>query len=394
MVPLSERDAVTQRAKADTEMRAVYAFLFDEPFDFTSETAFPHADLLRAVASGDTDAFTREVASYQKRRTSESSGWYENDSLVFLLLVGCERFGVATQFLDPILTARERNTNPIPKQVNEVFRALTRKDHGMDSPFSFIKLPLLHLAGQLDLSSEAALKVYRELTQAGNIGQLSPFLQLLALRAYDLVLSERRPHPFENFDALVKALESYREHTSPRQAFNLLWALPYKWWIGLISLVALALSFTFGLGQRASESVASRQRPAGLQALVHVDATNHELPAVRGLARQFLSSGPTNEPCLAVAVQTSHLRITAGKFSLEASTSVGTVLGAQAWLIHPTEGGVVQSLLPTQHGPRAARAFAASGDADDYLIMVLFVQPSQTMTADQVAATIVLRTLD
>lgn len=398
MVPLSERDVVTRRAKADAEMRAVYAFLFDEPFDFANESAFPHADLLRAVAGGDSAAFLSEVAGFQKRRTSEGSGWFENDSLIFLLLVGCERFSVSPQFLDPMLTARERNTNPVPKQVNAEFRALSRKDYGTESPFSFIKLPLLQLAGRLKLSSDAARKVYHGLTQAGLINQLSPFLQLLALRAYDLVLLDRQPKPFENFEELVRALETYQEKASLRQAGKLLWALPYKWVLGAISAVALVLSFAFGLGQQASDrshAVDSvRKRPAGLRVVSQTDAMGHELPSVRALTRQIHSVKPADEHWAAVAVQTSPLAGPAAKFSLEASTAAGHIAGAHAWLVHSTEGGPALTLLPVQQGPQSARAFAETGESGDYVIYVLIVRTPQQAGLGQIASTITLRTLD
>ncbi|MBK8091213.1 MAG: hypothetical protein IPK32_04275 [Verrucomicrobiaceae bacterium] len=394
MVSLSERDAVTQQAKDDVEMRAMYAFLFGASFDYCSETAFPHSDLLRAVVRADVDAFKLEVANYQKRRTSEGSSWYENDSLIFLLLVGCEKFEVAMGFLEPILSARERNTNPIPKQVNEVFRAVLRKNHGMESPLGFIKLPLLNLAGRLELSSEAARKVYGELTFPGTFTQLTPFLQLLALRAFDLVLLERRPHPIENFDALVKALETYKEHASLGQACKLLWALPYKWILGTLSTVAMIITFVFGLGQRVPSGTPPRGLPVGLQMVSFDDAMIHKMPVVNALAGQFLSNRPENETWLALAIQTSSLGAAAGKFSVEVSTSAGTMLGAQTWLVHPTESGSIPALLPNQHSEKWVRTFAESGEANDHLIIVLYVQPSQSTTIAQLASTIVLRTLN
>jgi hypothetical protein len=398
MVPLSERDAVTRRAKADAEMRAVYAFLFSEPFDFANEQAFPHANLLRAVAGGDAGSFRTEVASFQKRRTSEGSGWYENDSLIFLLLVGCERFQVEGEFLESILTARERNTNPVPKQVNAEFRALSRKDYGMESPFSFIKLVLLQLTGHPAISSDAARKVYQELTQGGFVAQLSPFLQLLALRAYDLVLFDRQPKPFENFDELVRALETYQEKASVRQAAKLLWALPYKWALGIISAATLAMSFFFGLGQQTSDSNhagnSERQRPTTLRIVSHTDATISELPSVRALTRQIRSLKPAAEYWSAVALQTSPLQHAASKFSLEASTVEGRIVGAHGWLVHDTESGPSLTLLPVQQGATSARAFAEAAESKDYIIFVLIVKTAQPTELAQLADGITLRTLD
>jgi len=396
MVPLSERDAVTRRAKADNEMRAIYAFIFGESFDFTNERAFPHADLLRAVVGGDANAFRAEVAGFQKRRTSEGSGWYENDSLIFLLLVGCERFGVSAGFLDPILDARERNTNPVPKQVNSAFRAISRKDYGMEGPFSFIKLVLIHLAGRLSLSSSAARKVYHEVTQPGFVSGLSPFLQLLTLRAYDLVLLERQPKPFEDFDELIRALETYRETASVRQAAKLLWALPYKWVLGIISVAALVVSFFFGFGQKAADrsSATERHRPDALRVVSRADATSHELLPVRALTRQIASLKPAGEFWTAAALRTSPLTKSAAKFSLEAATVDGRIVGAHAWIVHDTESGPTLTMLPVQQGQTTARAFAESGEATDYLVFVLLIRTSQPTAPDQLMNAISLRTLD
>ena len=398
MVPLSDRDLVTSRAKADAEMRAVYSFLFEEKFDFSAASTFPHADLLRAVAERDADAFRTQVSNYQKRRVSEGGGWYENDSLILLLLVGCERFGVSAQFLDPILSARERNTNPVPKQVNEVFRALSRKDFGMESPFSFIKLPALQLADRLVLSSESAQKIYRELTQPGLFGSLSPFLQLLALRAFDLVLFARKPKPFENFEALVTALETYQEKASLRQALHLLWALPYKWWFGCISLLIFILSFSFGVGQRASdrrhEASNSRQRPSSLQVMTQTNALTHNLTAVQALARSVYDSRPSDQYWTAVAIQTAPLSVSAPKFSVEASTGAGTFVSSQAWLVHSADGGLMQTLLPVQQGSQSARAFLEAGEPGDSIVFVLITRTPQPLTSDQLASTITLRALD
>src|ERR1700692_382485 len=123
MVSLSERDELIHRAKADTEMRAVYAFLFGESIDYSSSPGFPHISLLRAVAERDKTVFLEEIKEFRSRRTSEGSTWYDNDCLVFLLIVGGQRLQIDLGFLDPILNARDTNPNPIPKRVNEVFWA-------------------------------------------------------------------------------------------------------------------------------------------------------------------------------------------------------------------------------------------------------------------------------
>jgi hypothetical protein len=396
MVPLSERDAVMCRAKSDAEMRAICAFIFGEAFDYAAESAFPHAGLLCAVAGKDVDAFRTQVAEFSKRRTSESSGWYENDSLVFLLLVGCIRFEIKMDFLDAILTARERNTNAQPKRVNEVFRALSRGDFGMESPFSFIKLSLLQLADKLALTNDAAQRVHHELTQAGMFISLSPFLQILALRAYDLILFARRPQPYENFEKLIQAVEIFKDGASVGQAFKLLWALPFKWWLGAFSLAVVVIAFFFGFGQRASERnrEAARERPTALQIVTHADAASHPLTAVRAVARQALSGRPAGESITAVALETSRLRAPAPKFSVEASAALATITEAQAWLVHSTDGGATQTFLPLQLYPQGVRAFLGGAEPEDYLVLVLVFRTPRPLSPDALAAAVTLRVLD
>ncbi|MDB6025161.1 MAG: hypothetical protein JWM68_1384 [Verrucomicrobiales bacterium] len=176
MVSLSERDTITDQAKSDAEMRPIYSFVFGDTYDFAASSHYSHAALLRTIAERDKSGFTDQIQEFKQRRTSQASGWYGDDSLIFLLLVGCERFSTESHFLDAILTARDRNTNPIPKRVNEVFRALQRKEYGMEGQLSFMKIPFLELSGHLKLSINAAEKGYAELTRPGLLKDLSPFL--------------------------------------------------------------------------------------------------------------------------------------------------------------------------------------------------------------------------
>jgi len=131
MVSLSEMNAISHRAKADPEMRNLYAFLFREVYDSTLPSRYAHVRLLNAVALRKSGEFQQLLEEFKLRQAAEGTGWYDDDSLVFLLLIGCELFKSDRDFLNGILNARDRNSNPIPKRVTEVFRALQRREFGI-----------------------------------------------------------------------------------------------------------------------------------------------------------------------------------------------------------------------------------------------------------------------
>lgn len=397
MVSLSERDAIACRAKTDGEMRGVYAFLFGETFDYAAASSFPHATLLRAVAERDQNGFHEQVMEFQRRRTSEGSGWYDNDSLLFLLLVGCERFQVDPSCLDGILAARDRNANPVPKRVNEIFRALARKEYRMEGQFSFIKIPILFLANRLTLYNEGAQRAYNELSRPGLLAELSPFLQLLALRAYDLVLFHRQPQIYENFDALVLGVEGLKEKASLRQVAKLLWALPYKW---VFAVILIILPFAFGVGQKAlalwHEPSSICIRPKAIDVASGTDAMSHALTGVRALAQQSVNGQQlgAGDHLTVVAVETTRLQNPTPKFSVEALAGMADITDAYAVLVQPGDGGPSQTILPVKYDSRSIRTFLPPSESDSYLVFViLFRQPSK-LDPHQVAAAISLRTLD
>ena len=125
MVSLSERDAFALTARKDPEMNAIYAFLFNEPLDYANST-YAHVDLLRYIVQGNKAEFEEQISGFRRRPTSETGSWYDNDPLVFFLLLGCECFALDSSFLTGVFSARDRNSNPIPHRVTEVFRALHR----------------------------------------------------------------------------------------------------------------------------------------------------------------------------------------------------------------------------------------------------------------------------
>lgn len=378
MVSLNERDALFQGWFADAELRPVMALIFEQPIRTESYAPFPHAELLRAVAEKNGADFLGQFEGYARRPASEGSGWYENDCLVFLLLLGCYRFDVDPAGCAKLLEARERNTNPVAKQVNEVFRQLSRHDLSLETPFGFFKLPLLKLSGKLRLTNDGATRVYSELTQPGLLGQLPPFLQMLAYRAYDLVFTARLPQTYENFEEIMRAVEKAKATMTVGQIGRLLWALPYKSAIAVIVFTVSVGSFWFGFGRKAqTEFTAERVQPAFLQVVGRQDATTFPEEAVRQLAAAAVAARPQSR---GVALVSSTWAKATPRFSAEA-TVAAEMVGAQAWLVSPGDGGESLTILPVQVYRQSARAFVASAPANSRLVFVLIYREVAGQTA-------------
>jgi hypothetical protein len=159
---------------------------------------------------------------------SEDHDWWSDDSLVFLLVLGCRLFDIESDRLDEILNIREKNSNPVPRKLNQVYRALSRGEYAMEGEYCFIKVTFLRLLGRLDLSSDAALKAYGALVRPNLLKELTPFNQLLSLRAYDLILHARTPTKFENAPQLVEGFEALSKHFSLGQTWRIFATLPIK----------------------------------------------------------------------------------------------------------------------------------------------------------------------
>jgi len=134
-------------------------------------------ELLSAIASNDSARFKESATKIGQRKISAESDWCQDDYLLFLLLLGNQKFGRPLVFLSSVIEARRQNPNPIPQKINEVFAALDRGEFGIDGQFGFLKIPFLHLAGKLRLGPPEARKAIEAMSAPGLLEQISPFLK-------------------------------------------------------------------------------------------------------------------------------------------------------------------------------------------------------------------------
>jgi phosphoribosyl-ATP pyrophosphohydrolase len=380
MVSLSQRQGITLQANADIELRGFYAFVFGELVDLSTADDIPHLNLLRAISNQDKKAFEKQIDDLEKRQINDDSVWSENDALMFLFLVGLEIFDVRTELIEKVLEAREKNTNPAARKVNQVFRALSRKEYGMEGEYSFIKIVFLKLSGKLTLTSENSRQPYLSLVRSGLLDELSPFLQVLAIRAFDLILFNREPQKFENYSQILEGIENLDDKLSFRQAIRLLFRLPAKFWISAISVLFALLLFVFGAGQRFNQW--SLRTEHQLKAPRTLSVTNISNPAqahtvaVKVLATNLLSSRQAvpGKHLIVVAVESSQFGTSTPPFSVELSHVGSPVLDGYAFTVNGSDETEILSILPTLHTIAGLQGIVPKSDEKTKIMFAVLLE--------------------
>ena len=136
----------------------MYSFIFEKELDFDRVPDVPRTGVLKAISNRSQSAFRLALEEIERRRVSEEHDWWSDDSLVFLLVLGCRLFDIESDRLGEILDIREKNSNPVPRKLNQVYRALSRGEYAMEGEYCFIKVTFLRLLGRLDLSSDDAME--------------------------------------------------------------------------------------------------------------------------------------------------------------------------------------------------------------------------------------------
>jgi hypothetical protein len=380
MVSLSQRESISLHANADKELRAFYSFVFGESVDLTTADDIPHLNLLRAISNRDKKGFHEEISDLEKRQINEESVWVENDSLIFLILVGSEIFDLKSELIEKVLVAREKNTNPSARRVNQVFRALSRKEYGMEGEYSFIKIVFLQLSGKLTLTNETARQPYLTLIRPGLLDELSPFLQVLAIRAFDLILFNRAPKKFEDYPAILEGIEGLHDELSLRQAIRLLFGLPAKAWISVLSVFFTLLLCAFGIGQKSSQwSLITKgqiRTPNSLSVTSISNAAQAHSRLLKDLSTSLLLSrqaAPGNH-FVGLVVESSEFETSTPTFYVESSHVGSPIVDGYAFIVNDLSEPEVFRVIPTQNTATGLRSLVPESNARTKIVFLVLLE--------------------
>jgi hypothetical protein len=399
MVSLKKRQDLAALAEADPRLKKFQLFLVGEhvPNDVPGQEGI-HECLLAALAANDSAKFHHAAKNIGQRKITSESDWCRDDYLLFLLLLGHQKFGRTLSFLPTVLEVRRQNPNPLPQKINEIFSALERGEFGIDGEFGFFKIPFLHLLEKLQLTPAEARKAIQGMSSPGLLDQLSPFLKLLAQRAHDLVLIERQPLATETIAQLIEGLEAHAKDFSLRHWWRVITALPGRILIAifaaLIGLGLIPILIGVGTGLVDARKEPSQVRPSVLTVTSVQEPGASLPPEILDIVAIFkqTNSASGRKPII-VQAESSPFQEATPSFVVEVSHSDKAIQKALAFTERETEGIRPVTIVPLQREGGRFRAVVPKQAAGQRLVFILQFEGDGTNTIDNIGKSVVMRPL-
>jgi hypothetical protein len=343
--------------------------------------------LFDALRANDSQQFATVLADLERRRLSQDSDWIGDDCMVVLLLLCVRKFNVGSSFLDRLLQARGKTAHLQVQRVNHAFDAIRRCEFAMEGEFAFIKCVYRTLSENWVPSEDDCVKLYKQLTIPGFGEQLDPFMRLLAIRAFDLVI-ENRSLSLEtgNWNRVLQKLQDDGAKLSFIQFLKLLKHLN----VGVVLTILLSLATVFGAGRTWSWWASKPALPKGATMssgpiAIHTklaDASNGWMtPFLRYLEGNGTPS--TNLTSISLVAEGDPFAEAMKGFTATGSLPSATKISALGFLMHPVDG--LTSSIPIEVSATGNRFTAAvppcgAGDQLRFLVHV-FGQTNTSATS-------------
>jgi hypothetical protein len=399
MVSLKQRQELADMSGMDPRLKRIQIFLDGEKLLAAGSAGGMREQLLSAIAANDSARFKELADEVGQRKISAESDWCQDDYLLFLLLLGNEKFGRPLLFLGRIIETRRQNPNPIPQKINEVFAALERQEFGIDGEFGFLKIPFLHLVGNLRLGPTEARRALQSMSVPGLLDQMPPFLKLLTQKAHDLVLVERQPLATETTTQLIEGFDAHAKHLSLHDWWHVLLALPGRIILalvfGIVSLGLIPVLFGIGRGMIDSHKITEvRLRPSAIP-VIRIHEPDADLPPEALMLAKTLSfsAGPPGKRVIQIVVESAPFSSPTPAFVVEASHPEKPIRNAFAFTESAQDGLRPFTIVPVQRDAGRFRAILPEQPSGQRLCFVLEFEVGTNETTQSVGKRVVLRSL-
>ena len=399
MVSLTQRQELAMTVAADPQLQRLHLLLDGAapPTDVASCELGIREQMLGAIAASDAENFRRIANEIGQRKIGPDSDWCQDDYLIFLLLLGQQKFGIPLGFMQTVIEVRMTNVNPVPRRINNVFGALSRQEFGIDGEFGFLKIPFLHLVGRLHIGPSEAKKVLSALSAPGLIESMPPFLRLLTQKSYDLVLTERQPSVIESTAQLVDKFATHAKEFSLSDWVKVVFALPGRLiWGLLVFIFGLGLfPVLLGIGKGIIESrtnIVERLLPTEiLIASVHLPGPEFPPEGVT-LAKSLQQPvADTEHKSVVVIVETIAFPSATLSFVVEASHLDHPIRAAVAFAKAESKVNRSFTIVPVARDGGRFRAIIPEQQVGSSLCFVLEFEVASAETAESIGRRIVLR---
>jgi hypothetical protein len=275
---------------------------------------------------------------------------------------------------------------------------LDREEFGVDGEFGFLKIPFLKLIGRLSLGTTEARKAIEAMSSPGLLEEMSLFLKMLTVKAYDLILLERQPIPTETVGQLIEGFEKHAKEFSLRQWWRVVTALPAK---ALLSFAAAIVSLSLSpLLFELSKEVMERSFPPTPGTRPETMTVSRSREADSNLPKEalFLAKGlahptGTERQSLIIVVQADAFATPTPAFVVEVSHPERPIRDAFAFV--STEARSKEfTVVPVQRDGGRFRALLSPQAKGKILSFVVEVEGDKTDDAITIGKSIMFRPLD
>jgi hypothetical protein len=349
VVSLTQRDSFILEVQKDAELRPLRTLIFGERVGEAMPGNTTRARLFEALRASDARRFEEILGDLERRKLSPDSDWIGDDCVVFLLLLNISKFGVGDPFADRLLQCRGKTTNPQVQQLNHAFDAIRRREFAMEGEMAFIKCVYRTLAESWSPSEADCAKLYKQLTKPGFVEQLDPFLRLLAIRAFDIVIECRSiSEEPKSWNQVLQKLQDDGAKLSLVEFVGLLKHLR----LGVVVAIVLAFAAVFGAGRtwswwRFESSSSKRVAPSGSLA-IHTQLAHRTngwtAPFVLYLDGIGMTS--TNLTPITLVAESDPFAHPTERFTAKGTFLLASNVNALCFVMHPLSG--VTSSIPVE----------------------------------------------
>lgn len=147
-------------------------------------------DILMTICNSNGQDFQKHFSQYSSRMPSPTSPFVNDDFLLFSLIIGVKKFGLSQDWVEKVLQAR-KCTSPDCSQTLTTFKNILLQNYNsLDNHLGIILVAQNILNSELLLPANKA-KLYTGITSSIFPSKRSDFLNIVELRAYDLLINEQ-----------------------------------------------------------------------------------------------------------------------------------------------------------------------------------------------------------
>lgn len=146
--------------------------------------------LLLAICNSNGQDFQKHYSQYSSRTPSPTSPFVNDDFLLFSLIIGVKKFGLSQEWVEKVLQARQCSSDDCNQTLITFKNILLQNYNSLDNHLGII-LVFQNILNNNWLLPTNKAKLYTEITSSIFPSKRSDFLNIIELRAYDLLIKEQ-----------------------------------------------------------------------------------------------------------------------------------------------------------------------------------------------------------